>query len=111
MGFRRSSKVLDVNEIGLAEALPLALNKPAFLIQFIQQLHGLLRSTGKCVHDILDGIDDIHAPLLIQPAILGRQTHAIKEQAVEDFGLCRNVLEPAVRMGGRLPASAGVQKS
>ena len=43
---------------------------------------------------ILNREDDEHPTLLVQPAILGRQAHAIKQDAVECFGIRGQALEP-----------------
>ena len=37
-----------------------------------------------------------HAPVIIQPAVAGRQTHAVKQQTVQHFCLQRYVLVAAV---------------
>lgn len=51
-------KVLDVDEVGLAQPLPLALDKAAFALQLMQQLSGLLVGAAQGGHDLLDGEDD-----------------------------------------------------
>ena len=43
---------------------------------------------------ILNREDDEHPTLLVQPAILGRQAHAIEQDAVECFGIRGQALEP-----------------
>lgn len=90
-------KVLDVDEVGLAQPLPLALDEAAFALQLMQQLSGLLVGAAQGGHDLLDGEDDIHTSFFIQPAVLAAQAHAVKEQTVEHLGFCGNASEPFLR--------------
>ena len=81
-------KVLDVDEVGLAQPLPLALDEAAFALQLMQQLSGLLVGAAQGGHDLLDGEDDIHTSFFIQPAVLAAQAHTVKDQTVEHLGFC-----------------------
>ena len=90
-------KVLDVDEVGLAQPLPLALDEAAFVLQLMQQLSGLLVGAAQGGHDLLDGEDDIHTSFFIQPAVLAAQAHTVKEQTVEHLGFCGNASEPLLR--------------
>lgn len=90
-------KVLDVDEVGLAQPLPLALDEAAFALQLMQQLSGLLVGAAQGGHDLIDGEDDIHTSFFIQPAVLAAQAHAVKEQTVEHLGFCGNASEPFLR--------------
>ena len=85
-------KVLDVDEVGLAQPLPLALDEAAFVLQLMQQLSGLLIGAAQGGHDLLDGEDDIHTPRPIQPAVLAAQAHAVKEQTVEHLASAETLL-------------------
>ena len=43
-----------------------------------------------------DGVDDIHPPLLVQPAILYGQAHAVQQDAVQCPGISGKLPETAV---------------
>ena len=46
-----------------------------------------------------DGVDDIHPPLLGQPAVFHRQAHAVQQDAVQRPGI-----------GGKLPEAAVMEQ-
>ena len=46
-----------------------------------------------------DGVDDIHPPLLVQPAVLDRQAHAVQQDAVQRPGI-----------GGELPEAVVLEQ-
>ena len=41
-----------------------------------------------------DGVDDIHPPLLVQPAVFHRQAHAVQQDTIQGFGIRGQALEP-----------------
>ena len=43
------------------------------------------------------GIPQIHSTVFIYPTILGRQAHAVKQNAIQHLGIGRNIPEPLVR--------------
>lgn len=77
--FRR--KVLDVDQAGSAQTTAFTLDEVGVL-QFPEQLDRLVLGAAEGFLHFPDGVDDIHAPLLVQPAVLCGQAHAVKQDAV-----------------------------
>ena len=91
-------KVLDVDQAGSAQTTAFALDEVDAL-QFSEQLDRLVFGTTERFLHFPDGIDDIHPPLLVQPAILDRQAHAVQQNAVQRPGI-----------GGELPKAAVLEQ-
>ena len=64
----------------------LALNK-ADAFQLPQELARFIVGTVECIHDFLHREDDVHPAGIVQPIIPGRKTHAVQQEAIEDFRL------------------------
>ena len=91
-------KVLDVDQAGSAQTTPLALDEVDAL-QFPEQLDRFMLGAAERFLYFPDGVDDIHPPLLVQPAVLDRQAHAVQQDAVQRPGI-----------GGELPEAAVVEQ-
>ena len=52
--------------------------------------------TAKGFLHLPDSVDDIHAPLFVQPVVLYRQAHAVKQDAVQCPGIRGELPETAV---------------
>ena len=48
----------------------------------------------QCPLDILNREDDEHSALLVQPAVFYGQAHAVKQDAVQRFGIRGQILKP-----------------
>ena len=57
----------------------------------------LLFSTVQSHLRFVDCKNDIHSTVFIYPTILGRQAHAVKQNAIQHLGIGRNIPEPLVR--------------
>src|SRR5699024_11859453 len=68
-----------------------------FLLKFTEQLDSLLFSTVQSHLRFVDCKNDIHSTVFIYPTILGRQAHAVKQNAIQHLGIGRNIPEPLVR--------------
>ena len=84
-------KVLDVDQAGSAQTTAFALDEVE-LLQFSEQLDRLVFGAAEGFLHFPDGVDDIHSPLLVQPAVFHRQAHAVQQDAVQRPGI-----------GGELP--------
>ena len=84
-------KLLDVYLIRLAIALPDALNQPEATlgVQLGQQLSGGDTAASEVLADLGNGIIDIHPAMVIDPLILDRQTHAVKQQPIKQLSIGR----------------------
>ena len=91
-------KVLDVDQAGSAQTTAFALDEVE-LLQFSEQLDRLVFGAAEGFLYFSDGVDDIHPPLLVQPAVLDRQAHAIQQDAVQCPGI-----------GGELPETAVLEQ-
>ena len=77
-----------------------SLPSPNFgVLQFPEQLDRLVLGAAKGFLHFPDGVDDIHPPLLVQPAVLDRQAHAVQQNAVQCPGI-----------GGELPKTAVLEQ-
>ena len=95
--FRGQGEVLDVDPGGSALALLLALNQAdAALVQLPEQPGGLVLAAGHQVHGVLLGEIDVDPPLLVHPAVLDGQAHAVQQEAVQNLGLNGNALEAGI---------------
>ena len=79
-------KVLDVDQTGSAQTTAFALDE-VDVFQYPEQLDRFVFGTTERFLHLSDGVDDIHPPLLVQPAVLDRQAHAVKQDAVQSFGI------------------------
>lgn len=91
-------KVLDVDQAGSAQPTALALDEVE-LLQFPEQLDRLVFGAAEGFLYFPDGVDDIHPPLLVQPAVLDRQAHAVQQDAVQRPGI-----------GGELPEAVVLEQ-
>ena len=91
-------KVLDVDQAGSAQTTALALNE-VDVLQFPEQLDRLVLGAAEGFLHFPDGVDDIHPPLLVQPAILYGQAHAVQQDAVQRPGI-----------GGELPEAVVLEQ-
>lgn len=66
------------------------------MFQLPEQLDRLVFGAAERFLHFPDSVDDIHAPLLIQPAVLCRQAHAVKQDAVQRPGIGGELSETAV---------------
>ena len=87
-------KVLDVDQAGSAQTTALALDE-VDVLQFPEQLDRFMLGAAEGLLHLPDGVDDIHPPLLVQPAVLDRQAHAVQQDTVQCPGI-----------GGELPETA-----
>ena len=78
--------------------LPYPLNQTnSFLgVQFVEQLDCLLCLVPKRLRNVIQGKYDIYPALLVVPPVLHGQAHAVKQDAVEQLGICRYASKPAV---------------
>ena len=65
-------------------------------LQFAEQLRRLVLAAVQHGHDFLLGEVEEHAPVVVQPAIAGRQPHAVKQKAVQHLCFQRYALVAAV---------------
>ena len=92
--WQAGGKVLDVDQAGPAQTTAFALDEVDAL-QFPEQLDCFVFGAAERFLHFPDGVDDIHPPLLVQPAVLDRQAHAVQQNAVQCPGI-----------GGELPEAA-----
>lgn len=97
-GDRAGGKAPHIEFGGFTLALFDAVNKPnAFPgVQVCQHLHGLVPAAVHIPADLLHGIVDIHAPVLVVPAVLHGQAHPVQQHTIQQFGVCGQVLETGV---------------
>ena len=88
-------KVLDIDQAGSAQPSPFALNKIG-LFQFPEQLDRLVFGAAERFLHFPDSVDDIHAPLLIQPVVLCGKAHTVKQDAIQCSGVRGKLPETAV---------------
>ena len=78
-------KAFDIDFRWAALALPNTFNQPKTVFPVVQ-LHqhpgGLVVAAVQILLYLVQRVVDIDAPLLIVPAVLGRQAHAIQQQAI-----------------------------
>ena len=91
-------KVLDVDQAGSAQTTAFALDE-VDLFQFPEQFDRLVFGAAEGFLHFPDGVDDIHPPLLVQPAVLDRQAHAVQQDAVQCPGI-----------GGELPEAVVLEQ-
>ena len=91
-------KVLDVDQAGSAQTTAFALDE-VDVLQFPEQLDRLMLGAAEGFLHFPDGVDDIHPPLLVQPAVLDRQAHAVQQNAVQCPGI-----------GGELPETVVLEQ-
>ena len=63
------------------------------LVQLRQQPDRFVMAAAHGFLDLLNGVVDIYAPLVIIPAVAGGQVHPVQQQAVEHFGADGQPLE------------------
>ena len=88
-------KVLDVDQAGSAQTTAFTLDE-VDVLQFPEQLDRLVLGATEGFLHFPDDIDDIHPPLLVQPAVLCGQAHAVQQDAVQCPGIGGELLETAV---------------
>ena len=74
MSFHRevhTAKILDIDEIGLAQPLPFSFYQVDLVLQLVQQADGFLIATGQALPYFFHGKDDIHPAIFIPPAVPG----------------------------------------
>ena len=91
-------KVLDIDQAGSAQTTAFALNE-VHVLQFPEQLDRFVFGAAEGFLHFPDGVDDIHSPLLVQPAVLCRQAHAVQQNAVQCPGI-----------GGELPEAVVLEQ-
>ena len=91
-------KVLDVDQAGSAQTTALALDE-VNVLQLPEQLDRLVLGAAEGFLHFPDGVDDIHPPLLVQPAVLCGQAHAVQQDAVQRPGI-----------GGKLPEAVVLEQ-
>ena len=96
--WQAGGKVLDVDQARSAQTTAFALDEVE-LLQFSEQLDRLVFGAAEGFLYFSDGVDDIHPPLLIQPAVLDRQAHAVQQDAVQCPGI-----------GGELPEAVVLEQ-
>ena len=96
--WQAGGKVLNVDQAGSAQTTALALNE-VDVLQFPEQLDRLVLAAAEGFLHFPDSVDDIHPALLVQPAVLCRQTHAVQQNAVQRPGI-----------GGELPETAVLEQ-
>ena len=95
----------DIDFRWAALALPNTFNQPKTVFPVVQ-LHqhpgGLVVAAVQILLYLVQRVVDIDAPLLIVPAVLGRQAHAVQQQAVQQLGVRRQALEavPGDKLAG-----------
>ena len=88
-------KVLDVDQAGSAQTTAFALDEVDAL-QFPEQLDRFVFGAAERFLHFPDGVDDIHPPLLVQPAVLCGQAHAVQQDAVQCPGIGGELSEAVV---------------
>ena len=88
-------KVLDIDQAGSAQTTALALDE-GDVLQFPEQLYRLVLGAAEGFLHFPDSVDDIHPTLLVQPAVLCGQAHAVQQNAVQCPGIGGNLPETAV---------------
>lgn len=91
-------KVLDVDQARSAQTTAFALDE-VDVLQLPEQFDRLVFGTAEGFLHFPDGVDDIHPPLLVQPAVLDRQAHAVQQNAVQCPGI-----------GGELPEAVVLEQ-
>ena len=66
------------------------------MFQFPEQLDRLVFGAAEGFLHLPDGVDDIHPPLLVHPAVLDRQAHAVEQDSVQRPGICGELPETTV---------------
>ena len=80
-------EVFYIDQVRFSEALPLALNKADFVLQFSEDLDSLFVAASKLPHDLFNGTDDKDAVLIILPAVLQGNRDPVQQESVKDLGL------------------------
>ena len=93
--WQAGGKVLDVDQAGSAQTTAFALDEVEVL-QFPEQLDRLVFGAAERFLHFADGVNDIHSPPLVQPAVLDRQAHAVQQDAVQCPGIGGELSEAAV---------------
>ena len=96
--WQAGGKVLDVDQARSAQTTALALDE-VHVLQFPEQLDRLMLGAAEGFLHFPDGVDDIHPTLLVQPAVLCRQAHAVQQDAVQRSGI-----------GGELPETVVLEQ-
>ena len=74
-------KVLDVDQTGSAQTTAFTLDE-VDVLQLTEQLDRLVLGAAEGFLHFPDSVDDIHPTLLVQPAVLCGQAHAVQRNAV-----------------------------
>ena len=69
------------------------------VLQFPEQFDRFVFGAAEGFLHFPDGVDEIHSPLLVQPAVLDRQAHAVQQDTVQCPGI-----------GGELPETAVLEQ-
>lgn len=90
-----AGKPFDIDFCGAALALFDTLNQTATLvgIQLGQQLDRLFMPAIQVGLYLVEGIIDENAALVVVPAVLGGQSHAVQQEAVQQLGVGGQLLE------------------
>ena len=96
--WQAGGKVLDVDQAGSAQATAFTLDE-VDVLQLPEQFDRLVFGTAEGFLHFPDGVDDIHPPLLVQPAVLCGQAHAVQQDAVQCPGI-----------GGELPEAVVLEQ-
>ena len=84
-----------VDQAGSAQTTALALDE-VNVLQLPEQLDRLVLGAAERFLHFPDGVNDIHSPLLVQPAVLDRQAHAVQQDAVQCPGIGGEMPEAVV---------------
>jgi len=91
-------KVLDIDKAGPAQTTAFTLDE-VDVLQLPEQLDRLVLGATEGFLHFPDGVNDIHSPLLVQPAVLCGQAHAVQQDAVQRPGI-----------GGKLPEAVVLEQ-
>ena len=93
--WQAGGKVLDVDQARSAQTTAFALDE-VDVLQLPEQFDRLVFGTAEGFLHFPDGVDDIHPPLLVQPAVLCGQAHAVQQDAVQCPGIRGDLPEAVV---------------
>ena len=91
-------KVFDVDQAGSTQTTAFTLDE-VDVLQLPEQFDRLVFGTAEGFLHFPDGVNDIHPSLLVQPAVLGGQAHAVQQDAVQCPGI-----------GGELPEAVVLEQ-
>ena len=89
--FREQDEVLDIDAGGPSLALLLLFDQAnAVLVQFPEQLRGLVLAAAHQGHSVLLREIDVDVLITVHPAVFDGQAHTVQQEAVKDLGLDGN---------------------